>query len=509
MAKRKHASIDTKLQAIEEVERSEKSKTEIAKSFGIPCSTLSTWLKNKDSLRQAQDSFAPARKRMRTAKHSDVESALLLWFRNARSSNIPISGPILQGKARELSKKLNIEDFHASDGWLDRFKRRHDINFRVISGESANVTSAQTDQWSTITLPKLLKDYAPRDIFNADETGLFFKLLPDKSLVFKGDSCHGGKRSKERLSVLPCANMTGTEKLPLLVIGKSQKPRCFKGVKTLPTLYRANKKAWMTSVLFIEWVRDQDRKFALQKRNVAVVIDNCPSHPHITGLKAIKLVFLPPNTTSRTQPMDQGIIANFKHHYKNILIQQLITAIDKQEQLAVSVLQAMHVMRQAWSRVTPSTISNCFAHCGFSTPDQPQPLTTAEDEDPDDDIPLATLLRQIQDAGFEVNGTANDYLTADEQLLTTEPLTDDSIIAQVQQPSEDHPEADSDSDDEIPPSKPPSHADAMTMCQQLRLYLQSHSDTDSFFPYVNNIEQFAARQKYCSKQQTKLTDFFM
>ena len=63
--------------------------------------------------------------------------------------------------------------------------------------------------------------------------------------MFTGDRCIGGKKSKERMTVLVCANMSGTEKLPLLVIGKSAKPRCFKNYK-VPVDYEANKKAWMT-----------------------------------------------------------------------------------------------------------------------------------------------------------------------------------------------------------------------------------------------------------------------
>ena len=133
--KRKHASLDTKLQAIAEVEKDVKSMTEIAKAFDIPLSTLSTWLKNKDAIRQNHNSCAPACKHMRTTKHTDIDQALLIWFKNARSENIPMSGPLIQEKARYLAKELGIDDFAASDGWLSHFKCRHDINFRVISGE--------------------------------------------------------------------------------------------------------------------------------------------------------------------------------------------------------------------------------------------------------------------------------------------------------------------------------------------------------------------------------------
>ena len=62
----------------------------------------------------------------------------------------------------------------------------------------------------------------------------------------------------------------------------------------------------MDRKLFEEWLRELDRKFAFEGRNVAFVIDNCPAHPHIDNLKASKLYFLSPNTTSKTQPMDQA-----------------------------------------------------------------------------------------------------------------------------------------------------------------------------------------------------------
>jgi hypothetical protein len=74
--------------------------------------------------------------------------------------------------------------------------------------------------------PLLLSD--SKDIFNADESGLFFSILPEKTYAFKDDSCHRGKRSKDAITVLVCANMDGCGTVPLLVTGKSEKPRCFK-----------------------------------------------------------------------------------------------------------------------------------------------------------------------------------------------------------------------------------------------------------------------------------------
>ena len=101
-----------------------------------------------------------------------------------------------------------------------------------------------------------------------------------------------------------------------LVIGKSNKTRCFKGITSIPCWYCAQKKSWMDSELSEEWVREQDRTFALEGRKVALVIDNLlTTHPNIENIKSIKLYFLPPNTTSCLQPMDQGVIWSLKCKY--------------------------------------------------------------------------------------------------------------------------------------------------------------------------------------------------
>ena len=92
------------------------------------------------------------------------------------------------------------------------------------------------------------------------------------------------------------------EKLPMFVIWKSKNPCCFKNVKHLPCEYKSQKKSWMNSEIFEEWVRKLDRKFRADDRNIALIIDNCSAHPSISNLTNVQLVFLPPNTTSILQP---------------------------------------------------------------------------------------------------------------------------------------------------------------------------------------------------------------
>jgi hypothetical protein len=58
--------------------------------------------------------------------------------------------------------------------------------------------------------------------------------------------------------------MSGTDKKKLLVIGKSAKPRCFKGLKmdSLLVEYYANKNALMTSKIFKKWLMRWDGSYS-------------------------------------------------------------------------------------------------------------------------------------------------------------------------------------------------------------------------------------------------------
>ena len=177
-----------------------------------------------------------------------------------------------------------------------------------------------TAPWNETTLPTLLSNSKLEGTFNADEFGLFYQCLPSKTYRLSGEKCSGGKNSKVRWTGMAAASGTG-EKLEMFVIGKSKKPRCFKNVKQILCRYRAQKKSWITGVLFEEWVRKLDSFFRAQSRKVSLLIDNCPTHPEIKNLTNINLTFLPPNTTSVLQPVDQAVIRSLRAHYRKKFVQ--------------------------------------------------------------------------------------------------------------------------------------------------------------------------------------------
>ncbi|GBM26480.1 Tigger transposable element-derived protein 4, partial [Araneus ventricosus] len=118
--------------------------------------------------------------------------------------------------------------------------------------------------------------YDDRDIFNTNETDLFYRVLPDKTLFLKGEKCSGGKISNERLTLLLCCNMLGDFEIPV-VIGKAKKPRCFKNidVRKLSVSYKSNKKAWITIEIMRDWLVELDNKMKKQKRKIILFMGQC------------------------------------------------------------------------------------------------------------------------------------------------------------------------------------------------------------------------------------------
>ncbi|KAF0713856.1 Aste57867_4181 [Aphanomyces stellatus] len=142
-------------------------------------------------------------------------------------------------------------------------------------------------------------------------------------------------------------------------------------------LYRNNRKAWMTISLFSEWIGNLNECMRDSNRSILLLLDNASSHKCVgVDLTNVRVLLLPPNTTAWLQPMDAGIIASFKSHYKRRQMDNVIEILDNRPAdlalpdypknlYAVDVLTAMKWLTEAWADVTPSTIRNCWRHTGI------------------------------------------------------------------------------------------------------------------------------------------------
>ncbi|KAH6938452.1 hypothetical protein HPB50_009386 [Hyalomma asiaticum] len=99
--------LKSKVEILREVENSVLSKMEIAMKYDITKSTLSTYIKKKESIIAGYEKqqMKPSRKRLRTSAHLQLEDALVMWIKQVRSQNLPLSGPIIAAKARDFATK--------------------------------------------------------------------------------------------------------------------------------------------------------------------------------------------------------------------------------------------------------------------------------------------------------------------------------------------------------------------------------------------------------------------
>ena len=98
----------------------------------------------------------------------------------------------LKAEALAIAKDLNFPDFSASNGWLDSFSSRHQLRYSTLHGESAGVDTSVCDQWRQ-QLPRPCEGYALKDIWNCNETGVFFQSVPNKSFIRDGEVPHWTK----------------------------------------------------------------------------------------------------------------------------------------------------------------------------------------------------------------------------------------------------------------------------------------------------------------------------
>ena len=196
-SKRKAVSLETKVAIIHASEKGQK-QVDICKDYSLSKSTVATIVSNKSKILKVfeENKVKPERKKIRGSNFNQVEEALHTWYRQMRAKNLPVSGPTLIEKATKFANELNVEDFKASQGWLDNFKKRNNISSKVMAGECESVSTNVTEGWKSNVLPKLIEKWDPKDIYNCDETGLFFKMLPNRTMHTKGEKCHGSKKSK-------------------------------------------------------------------------------------------------------------------------------------------------------------------------------------------------------------------------------------------------------------------------------------------------------------------------
>ncbi|XP_020856668.1 major centromere autoantigen B [Phascolarctos cinereus] len=414
--KRRQLTFREKSYIIQEVEKNpDLRKGEIARRFNIPPSTLSTILKNKRAILASERKFGVAstcRKTNKLSPYDKLEGLLIAWFQQIRAAGLPVNGIILKEKALRIAEELGMEDFTASNGWLDRFRRRHGVMTRngVTKSRSQPSTPAQPPalprapasapaadggggggggggrRWWEEQLPALAEGYASQDVFNATETCLWYNFLPDQAPALGGEARPSPRRGTERLIVLLCANADGSEKLPPLVVGKLAKPPGSRA--GLPCDYTANPKGGVTAQELAKYLKALDARMADESRRILLLASR-PAAPalDISDLRHVQVAFFPSDTL---QPLERGVVQQVKGHYRQALLLKAMAALEDHDRsrLQLGLTEALHFVAAAWGAVEPADIAACFREAGFGGgpgPDIDVTLKSDEEEEEEDE----------------------------------------------------------------------------------------------------------------------------
>ncbi|ODQ69032.1 hypothetical protein LIPSTDRAFT_31013 [Lipomyces starkeyi NRRL Y-11557] len=322
-------------------------------------------------------------------------------------------------------------------------KKRFKIKEYVQHGEAA---SAEIDTPNAIAQMEkvrgLAMEYGPRDTFNMDETSLFWKLTLDRTLATKAGS--GGKKAKDRITLALTVNGDGSDKLKAWVIGKSKNPRCFRNINRQ---------------LFREYLRWLDNKMRAQGRKILLLLDNFAGHElgvqlvgGLQGLSYVRIEWLPPNTTSCWQPLDQGIIASFKLQYRRQWVSYMLRQYEagKDPNKTVTLLKVIQWTRSSWEQgVTPLSIEKCFwKSTVFKKPEQEVIEEESQQADRDaiqaqiaelpgieDPLPLNEFIEPvnevIDDEDIDIFASVVDRYSTEKEGVVEEPDEDDIEIELV------------------------------------------------------------------------------
>lgn len=537
--KRMALTVAQKLELIRKLEKGA-SVTSVCEEYGVAKQTVSDIRKSKDKLVEYSAKYcvdasasksgkgAP-RKNVRTGKDAALDAAVMKWYVQQRSVGMNVRGIEILAAARKLAQKMEIENFRGSDGWLWRFRNRHGLFNATVRGEAGDADTASIEPFR-IKLDKLIQDehLSYSQVYNGDETGFFWRSMPKNSQMRKGEETVKGKKSsKERLSVLVCANASGTHRLKLAVVGKSKAPRALRAIiSDLPVHYFASAKAWFTSAIFLEWfkkyfvpaVREyqiHSLKIAPEDVKALLILDNAPAHPSESVLVSddgrIRVMFMPPNTTSVIQPMDQGIISALKRRYITRYLDEVLVVLQEDDEAedtrgartlanikAYSIRSALYNFAYSWDAMKVSTLANCWKKL-LQDKDIEANFEGFEAED------IHRLLQRGGETGPSVDDV-RDWLEEQEDDPGYQVMTEDDIVASVTNPEEEN---SSEDEDEVPVKK--------VKLSTLRTYIDALLDyttystipeTSSHYGSLRMLRELIIKEQHQGGRQTKVTNFF-
>lgn len=358
--------------------------------------TISRLLAKRDVYMNCKDNEKAAN-RVRKPNNVLVRLILQEWVSQSIWNGIPINSPIIQDTAQSVWYRIPAEHREGNGSfsykWINNFLSKMDINISNLDEELPKPPKVWTFEERS-GLKQLFATIPPQDIFTLDETFLAYNLPLDYAQYETSQI----QKAIEVATVMLCCNLDGSEKLKPLVVGKYNSYRSFRNyfpeepsdpvsqsqlgdkmAQRFGISYHSNRKAWLTSNLFHDWLARWDKRLMADNRKIWIILDDSCSHriinPH---LKNIQLVYTSAN--SRFLPFNWGVLDEFKTRYR---IQQYQALIDLQrtlekktnrrmfitfEQSQLTMSNAFKFIKRAWKDIPVQTIRANWKSSGILPP---------------------------------------------------------------------------------------------------------------------------------------------
>ncbi|KAF4041199.1 DDE superfamily endonuclease [Phytophthora infestans] len=292
-------------------------------------STISKILARSEELTQMAPRDLSAR-RKGLVTHPELDTALCNWVLCARHNGLKISGDIIKSQARSLAAQLGIASTMSfSNGWLGGFKKRYNIRLGSAAAAMDGVNGVgMTSSISSIEhLQGVTRVYDPRDVYCMHETGLYYELSPEKPAgrgrAARKETCG------ERLTVVFTVNADASDRMEPMFIGPGKLPEPSEELDVADSRnfhYQNNKRAWMTPVMFQDFVSAIDTRMRDEGRYILLLVSAAPSHVTLgLELTNVRLEILPPSMESLPVSMQTSIQVSAG---ENAILSESIAATD-------------------------------------------------------------------------------------------------------------------------------------------------------------------------------------
>ena len=297
---------------------------EVAAQTGCAPRTVRDWKANGERIREAHlrcknpqasvrsgrlTEFPGIPVHLRAAVDKIIVDELLPALRNFGAGMPYVSVSCAAYHAADMVCRANGIEFAASGTdraeylstqQVQKFLRRHCLRSVKVDGEGGDADTGKARP--LMSYFRLLLRHMDAWVYNADETGHFFRRMPRRVIVPEEDvrNSRGTKAmtASERLTVMVAFDSTGEHKVPLFVIGNRQKPRCFEAAGGPRLPYKANSTAWMTSSLAMHWLSSVFLRH-IETQHMKTSLCDLSATPPAAPWHGALLLFLHPNSNRR------------------------------------------------------------------------------------------------------------------------------------------------------------------------------------------------------------------